>query len=105
MTTIIRNSYPRASVASEVWDLSPAEDRRVSAGTVRQLRAGNSPTRSVRDTSADGFEPRREHSESLFVGMVMATALLIGSLFGGAFGGGDEPTAGEIAQYSHVVAR
>ena len=105
MTTIIRNTYPRTSVASEVWDLSPVEGRRASTSSIRQLRAEKAPARVIQETAEDGFEPGHERRESLFVGVVMAAALLIGSLFGGAFGGGEEPTTAEIAQLSPVVAR
>ena len=89
MTTLTHSSRRRTSAPSEVWDLSPATRNACRAASVRQLRAAAVPAMAA--SSDDGvrrnvFEPDRERRDRVLLGFMMAGALLIGSLFGGAFG-------------------
>lgn len=99
MTTIIRptnRSNARATTTpSEIWDLERSTD---SVHEVRQLTPQTrtpyrTPTGEGKPTAtvAAAIEPDRESRDNLLLGALMAGALLIGSIVGGAF---DAPDAG-----------
>lgn len=115
MTMTIRPEYPRQGAAvaklyptapSEVWDLDRGAAGARRAGAIRTLAPSDrTALRSSLGVSAgqgsvaSKFEQpaKREHRDNLVLGLMMSAALIVGSVFGGAFAESDGPSADAAA--------
>lgn len=109
MTTIIRptnrSNHRATTTPSEVWDLDRA------AAPSREVRQLAPQTRTPYRPPLGGelappaaetvIEPDRESRDNLLLGALMAGALLIGSIVGGAF---DTPDAANVGAPSAPAA-
>lgn len=98
--------------ASEVWDVPRAipgaaesPGIRTLAPAYRTLKRDDTAADHLDAVDADGFEPGRERRDNLALGGLMAAALIVGSLFGGAFGTDHDAASPNSAVEAVVQAR
>lgn len=103
---------PRPASPSEVWDLGRSAKAGCRPGSVRTLAPSDRTL--LRPEIGGGAAPgevaskfeqpeKREHRDNLALGLMMSAALIIGSIFGGAFAESDGASAGAAAQATAAV--